>query len=458
MSYNQESNIEGAFEVNFDSLVGPTHNYGGLSEGNIASIDHKNFVSNPREAALQGLEKMKFLMELGVQQAVLPPHPRPSIPLLNNYGFRGTTENIYTEAKRHAPWLFRYGSSSSSMWAANAASVTPSIDSAAKKIQFTPSNLTSKLHRSLETPMSAKILKTIFANPVFFEHHEPLFSQDILGDEGAANHIRFAKNHYGPGVHLFVYGNSKISDDEVVPQKYPARQSLQASQAITTRHQIYEKQVVYAQQNPAAIDKGVFHNDVISTGNLNFYLVHEQAFVNTDQVIKDLNNKLITTSDTTLHAIKVLEEEISMKDAVSSYLFNSQIVTLPDGFMTLLAPKECQSNPIIEQYISNLVSQSDNPIHQVHYFDLRESMNNGGGPACLRLQIIMNETELREMNQGVRLTPELYKILGDWIRKNYRDQLRPLDLMDINLLKESDQALDELTQILKLGSIYPFQL
>ncbi|MGA8031441.1 MAG: N-succinylarginine dihydrolase, partial [Casimicrobiaceae bacterium] len=44
--------------MNFDGIPGPTHNYSGLAQGNLAAERNAQQVSNPREAALQGLEKM----------------------------------------------------------------------------------------------------------------------------------------------------------------------------------------------------------------------------------------------------------------------------------------------------------------------------------------------------------------------------------------------------------------
>jgi succinylarginine dihydrolase len=446
-----------SFEINFDGLIGPTHNYSGLSWGNEASFEYEKTVSNPMGAALQGLQKMKFLMDMGLKQAILPPHERPFIPLLKQIGFNGTDEAVIEGAKRYAPWIFRYAASASAMWTANAASVTPSIDSALKKVQFTPANLHSKLHRSLEAATTGRILKKIFSNPVFFEHHDPLPSHDYFADEGAANHIRFAKSHANPGVHLFVYGNSRITDEEIVPQKYPARQSKEASVAIAELHKIYPKQIVIAQQNPKAIDAGVFHNDVISTGNENVYLVHEESFIETPKVLAELKAKLESEGDTTLMPLIVKSSRIPLEMAVKSYLFNSQILSLPDGRMTLIAPTECQEIPEVAAYLKELSQDPKNPIEEVHFLNLRQSMQNGGGPACLRLRVVLNETEMAEMHPGILLTPTLYDELVGWVKRHYRDRLHPNDLSDPSLVFETQRALSELTEILDLGPLYDFQ-
>jgi succinylarginine dihydrolase len=91
-------------------------------------------------------------------------------------------------------------------------------------------------------------------------------------------------------------------------------------------------------------------------------------------------------------------------------------------------------------------------------FDLKQSMQNGGGPACLRLRVALNQTELAAVNPAVVMTNELYATLNTWVDKYYRDRLVDADLADPQLLNECRMALDQLTQILKLGSVYPFQL
>src|ERR1700737_3835048 len=108
-------------EYNFDGLVGPTHNYAGLSRGNLASARHEGQVAPPKEAALQGLAKMRLVSSLGAGQAVLPPHPRPSLRTLRALGFHGSDEEVIARAATSDELLLRLCSSASAMWAANAA-------------------------------------------------------------------------------------------------------------------------------------------------------------------------------------------------------------------------------------------------------------------------------------------------------------------------------------------------
>jgi succinylarginine dihydrolase len=446
-----------AFEVNFDGLVGPTHNYSGLSLGNVASMQSKGDVSNPKEAALQGLEKMRFLAGLGVKQAVLPPQERPHIPTLNRLGFTGTVEAVLKNVKESAPWLLNNCCSASSMWAANAATVSPSVDSVDTHVHFTPANLSFELHRSIEAETTSRLLKAIFPNPVYFQHHQPLQEGYLFSDEGAANHTRFCRDYNGPGVQLFVWGRTISNPYVPTPRNFPARYSLEAAQAIARLHQLYPKQVVFAQQNPQAIDLGVFHNDVIAVGNRNFFFYHELAYIDSAAVIKELQEKVRATCDTELFLTEVAESRVSLQEAVKSYLFNSQVVSLPDGSMHLIAPKECEGYPNIVSLLDEMREDADNPIRRIHFVNLLQSMKNGGGPACLRLRVVLNENELRETNPGVFMNDTLYTSLVSWVNRFYRDQLSEKDLADPKLQRENQEALDTLTQILNLGSIYSFQ-
>lgn len=441
------------FEVNFDGLVGPTHNYAGLSFGNVASLNNANATSSPKQAAKQGLQKMKSLSDLGMVQGVLAPQERPDIAMLRRLGFTGSDARVLESASKQAPEVFLACCSASSMWTANAATVSPSADTADGKIHFTPANLTNKFHRSLEPEITGRILKATFANDKYFAHHKHLPDNEHFGDEGAANHTRLCTNYGHAGVEIFVYGRHAFDGSKPAPTKFPARHTYEACQAVARLHGLSEEGVVYIQQNPDVIDQGVFHNDVISVGNQNVLFYHEQAFYNTQSALDEIQYKF---GDEKVHFIKVDTSDVSVQDAVKTYLFNTQIITLPSGDMAIIAPSECQENEAVSSYLSNLVTL-DTPIKKVHYFDVKQSMRNGGGPACLRLRVAMNDQELQAVNQNTIITDERFARLNTWIDKHYRDELSDDDLRDPQLLIESRSALDELTQILKLGSVYPFQ-
>lgn len=445
------------FEVNFDSLVGPTHNYSGLSFGNTASTAHKNASSNPKAAALEGLEKMYDLFGMGIMQAVLPPHERPYIPMLRQLGFGGTDAEALHACYRSMPELIPQITSSSFMWAANAATVCPSADSIDKKVHFTPANLVTKLHRSIEKRFTFELFNRIFPDRQLFTIHSPLPHYRQFADEGAANHTRFCPTNDGPGVHLFVYGFSSLRPLALQPSHFPPRQSLEACRALARRHQLPQQTVVYAQQHPRAIDAGVFHNDVASVGNGTFFLCHEDAFIATDVVIDELKNKVEEVCSAPLHPYIIHNHELTLDEAVKTYLFNSQILTLPNQTMAIIAPAQCRDYAKTKDIIDRMIEDNDSPVAKVHYVDLSQSMQNGGGPACLRLRVTLTENELNRCHPGIIFNHRLYGELKRWITNNYRDTLSPEELADETLLKESQSALDELTQILELGPIYSFQ-
>jgi succinylarginine dihydrolase len=449
-----------ACEINFDGLVGPTHNYAGLSHGNVASMTHGGAVSNPREAALQGLAKMKFLADLGLKQAVLPPHERPSLETLRALGFAGSDAEVLRAAAKHAPKLLVACSSASNMWVANAATVAPSADTADGRAHFTPANLVAKFHRSIEPPQTARTLRAIFRDEARFAVHDPVPGGQAMGDEGAANHTRLAPTHGHYGLHFFVYGHRALGAPAVkaAAGRFPSRQALEASEAVARRHGLGEDNTVFAQQAPAAIDAGVFHNDVICVGNENVLLYHEQAFIGTAAVVADLRRYYVKLNPGgELIGLRVPARQVPLHDAVKSYLFNSQLVTLPAGGMALIAPSDCAETPRVRDFLRELIARDGTPVRQVHYFDLKQSMRNGGGPACLRLRVVLNDAELAALPPGVFLHDRSYARLTAWVKKHYRDRLTHADLADPQLLDETRRALDELTRILGLGRIYPFQ-
>ncbi|BCL75395.1 N-succinylarginine dihydrolase [Jeongeupia sp. HS-3] len=439
-----------AFEANFDGLVGPTHHYGGHSFGNVASTGNAGQPANPRAAALQGLAKMKALADLGYRQGVLPPHERPAVEVLRSLGFTGSDAAVVAAAARQSPQLLAGVSSASAMWVANAATVSPSADTADGRVHFSAANLQNKFHRAIEHEQTGRTLKAIFGDESHFVHHPALAMHPAFGDEGAANHTRLAKRYDTAGVELFVYGQQHWGGN-IAPQRYPARQTLEASQAIARRHGLASERTVFAQQNPAVIDAGVFHNDVIAVGNLDVLFCHETAFAERESVYAELDAKLGE-----LRLIEVPTRAISVDDAVRSYLFNSQLLDAGNGRMRLVVPEECRQQPAVWAYLQSLLGQ-DGAIAEVLAYDLKQSMRNGGGPACLRLRVALTDAEAAVVHPGVWLTDALYAALTDWVSRHYRDRLSEADLADPHLLPEVRTALDELSRTLGLGALYPFQ-
>lgn len=446
-----------AHEVNFDGLVGPTHNYAGLSFGNIASLSNKASVSNPREAALQGLAKMKALADLGLKQAVLPPHERPDVATLRHLGFRGTDAGVLAATHRDEPGLLAACASASAMWTANACTVAPSADTTDGRVHITPANLSAKLHRSIEGPTTTRMLRAIFKDESRFTVHEALAGGASLGDEGAANHTRFCPSHGARGFHFFVYGTS-TEDGTHAPRRFPARQALEASAAVARRHRVDPRGVFFGRQNPEAIDAGAFHNDVVAVGNRELHLFHAQAFHDCRETVARLGEAYETFTGRKLGSIEVPAEAVSLQDAIGSYLFNSQLVSLPDDSTVLIAPEECQRTPSVAAYLQTIAGAAESPIRKVMFFDLRQSMRNGGGPACLRQRIVLTADELKAAAPGVFMDDALFAKLTGWVKANYRDELRFDDFADPAFLEETRRALAGLTDLLGLGPIYPFQM
>lgn len=438
-----------AREYNFDGIVGPTHNYAGLSHGNVASTQNKSQTANPRSAALEGLAKMKFVSELGIGQAVLPPLFRPRIRLLYDLGFRGSPEQMIESAGKTDPAILAACYSASSMWTANAATVSPSADCGDGKLHLTAANLATLLHRSIEAESTVRTLRAIFSDGRQFEVHPALFACQTLTDEGAANHTRLGASYEQPGLETFVYGRSAFDGSAPRPRNFPARQTKESCQAISRMHQLNPDNTFLIQQNPDAIDAGVFHNDVISVGNLNVLLCHELAFVDQDRELKKLAARFESLYQQPLHVIQLSTEQLSLPDAVSSYLFNSQLLSKPDGKMALVCPVDCHDNPAANASVDHIL-QSDNPVDQVEFLNLRQSMNNGGGPACLRLRVVLDDQQAQSIHQGVVFSDSLYESLQAWVNRYYRESLAPEDLSDPNLIDETYTAFEALSKIIGL--------
>src|SRR5258708_32748982 len=143
-------------EYNFDGLVGPTHHYGGLSHGNPASIQNRSLISNPRLAVRQGLAKMRFLFELGVGQALIPPLHRPQLEILRRVGFTGSDQQLIERAWRDAPEWLSASFSASGVWPANAATVAPSCDTAEGRAELPPVDLIPDIDRAFGAKETAR--------------------------------------------------------------------------------------------------------------------------------------------------------------------------------------------------------------------------------------------------------------------------------------------------------------
>jgi len=430
-------------EYNFDGLIGPTHNYAGLSFGNLASTSNKGAASNPRAAALQGLAKMRGAMALGLAQGFLPPQDRPHLKTLRALGFSGTDKQIVEKAAQAAPELLANCYAASAMWTANAGTVAPSPDTDDGRVHFTPANLAANFHRAIEGETTVRVLKHIFNSAKHFAHHPLLPGGVHFGDEGAANHGRLAQDHGAAGVHLFVYGEDG--------DKFPARQKKRASQAVARSHLLDPGKTVFIEQSKIALDAGAFHNDVLGVANGTVLFLHAQSFKDPEAAYG-----AIRKAAPFVEIIEAPAAQVSLEDAVKSYLFNSQLVTLAGGEMALILPQESEENPRVKAFLEDTLAQN-NPINRLVFKDVRESMRNGGGPACLRLRVVLSQDEAAAANQNFLLDETKISKLENYVRQHYRDRLAPDDLRDPAFMEESLSACQALTDLLDMGAFYDFQ-
>ena len=396
-------------EINFDGLIGPSHNYAGLSLGNLASAKNAGGVSSPRAAALQGLEKMRANIQLGLTQGLFLPHDRPNLRWLASLG---------TELETATPQLRANALSASATWAANAATVSPAPDTRDGRCHMTVANLMTMPHRSHEWPGTLKQLKLAFAHPSF-ALHAPV--PPPFGDEGAANHMRLCTDHGAAGVEVFVYG--------VTGGPFPARQHPEASQAVARLNQV--RQALFVAQSEAAIAAGAFHNDVVAVANEHVLFCHEQAFAEKDQFYAALKTALPQ-----VEVIEVPASRISLADAIQSYLFNAQLVTLPEGGMALILPTEAQENERVWTWLTEMVA-GNGAIRRLIPVDVRQSMANGGGPACLRLRVVCDPAHV---DPRFLLNEAKIDVISRHVARNWPAELTPDALDNPNLWADIAQA------------------
>lgn len=422
-------------EANLDGLVGPTHHYGGLGVGNKASQLHAGKVSFPRDGALQGLEKMRRLHDLGIPQGLLPPSVRPLRKLLYEAGFQGEWQDLLATAYSEAPEVLSAAYSSAFMWTANAATVCPSMDSSDRKLHITPANLVANIHRFHEAEDRGALLSHALGSASVVIH-PPLPSTWYWRDEGAANHMRLGGQPHLQGVHLFVYG----ADQQMPLPDQPhflSRQSLAASQTIARSHQIPKDRVHFLVQSSFAIQSGVFHNDVIATSHENFLLYHEDAFDEPSLLILDsLEPTFPLLCGKPFYRCIVSRSELSLNDAVATYLFNSQIVSPPHlqrepiKSMVLIAPTQCEHHAQTRSLIERWMRDANHPIADVLYVPLDQSMSNGGGPACLRLRVDLTPEQQASSRPNLWFSSKLYDETRRWIEDSYPTTLQFEDLRD----------------------------
>ena len=413
-------------EINFDGIIGPSHNYAGLSRGNLASSNNAGAASYPKAAALQGIEKMRTNIALGLAQGFFMPLDRP-----NHDWLRG----LATDMQSAEPHIRAAAFSASSMWAANAATVSPAPDTADGKCHLSAANLLTMAHRSHEWTGTLAQLQLAFANERHFAVHGPVPAP--YGDEGAANFMRLCASHDAAGVEIFVYGRTG--------GPYPARQHIEASKAIARAHRLNPAKILFVQQSEAAIAAGAFHNDVVAVANERVLFTHEQAFEYPDQTYADIKRMMPEAE-----IIIVPANRVSLADAIQSYLFNAQLVTLPDGGMALILPSEAQDNARVWGWLTEMV-EGNGPIRKLVPVDVRQSMANGGGPACLRLRVVADPATIdqRFMADATKLDTIAEVVAAYWPDTITPEQLSDPDLLD--KVRLARLALLEATDLIRLA-------
>lgn len=416
-------------EINFDGLVGPSHNYAGLSLGNLASASHAGEASYPRAAALQGIAKMRHNMGLGLVQGLFAPLPRPNPVLLDALGLNAIDEADPAQRRlRAAAW------SASSMWTANAATVSPAPDTADGRCHLTAANLVTMPHRSQEWPDTVRQLRLAFADAAHFAVHDAVPA--CFGDEGAANHMRMCVAHDAPGLELFVYGKTGGA--------FPARQHEQASRAVARLHRLDPARCLFIEQSGEAIAAGAFHNDVVAVANERVLFAHEQAFADPEGTYAAIRARLPQAE-----IVVVPASAVSLADAIQSYLFNAQLLTLPTGEMGLVIPLEAWEMPSVRGWLDGMLA-SNGPIRRVLPVDVRQSMANGGGPACLRLRVVADPATI---DPRFLLDEAKAALVEQVVTANWPEQIDPADLGAPFLAQNVIAARAALLNALNLGEL-----
>ena len=411
-------------EINFDGLVGPSHNYAGLSPGNLAASHNAGSVSHPRAAALEGIAKMRANIALGLTQGLFLPHKRPD---------RAWLESLATNPADAASWLRAASLSASPMWAANAATVSPAADTQDGRCHLTVANLMTMPHRSHEWPETLAQLRLAFVDKAFAVHG-PVPAP--FGDEGAANHMRLAPSHGAPGVEIFVHG--------VAGGGFPVRQHAEAGHVVARMHGLDPARTLHVAQSEAAIAAGAFHNDVVAVADGLTLFAHEQAFADSAGFYAELRSLLPE-----VQIVEVPASAVPLGDAIASYLFNAQLVALPEGGQALILPAEARETPSVWSWLQDMVA-GNGPIRRLELVDVRQSMANGGGPACLRLRVVADPATIdpRFLVDNAKLDR-----IAAMVETHWPDSIAPNQLSDPALWAKIEAARAALLDLLGLTEL-----
>jgi len=180
--------------------------------------------------------------------------------------------------------------------------------------------------------------------------------------------MRMGTGHGAPGIEIFVYGKSGGA--------FPARQHEQASRAVARLHGLDPARTLFVEQNPAAIAAGAFHNDVVAVANERVLFTHELAFADAEGTYAAIRQRLPEAE-----IVVVPASAVSLADAIRSYLFNAQLLSLPSGEMSLVIPLEAWETPSVRAWLEGHLA-ANGPIRRIMPVDVRQSMAKAAPPAC----------------------------------------------------------------------------
>jgi len=444
-------------EISLEGLPGPSHSFGGLAYGDFAAMASAGKTSRPRLAAQQCLRKIRRLVQAGVPVMIMPPHERPAVWFLRRIGYRGSDSAIIEAVGHSAPWLLPVIYSSAGMWCANSATAVPAVDASDGRCHVIVANLAANLHRSLEPEFVERILGRALPERAGFAVHPGLPCHTTFWDEGAANHVRLSSG--GAGIHLFAHGRKARHDiwkHATEGGSIIGRQTDEASYAVARLGQLPLERTVFFQQNQRVIDGGVFHNDVICMSVGTALIVHEWAFDDWHNVRGELLRRADEAHVGDVRIVEIPASDVSVEECVKTYLFNSQLVTLPAGGVLMLCPVACQESAATRAAIDRMQHELRDLRIVSEFVDLEESLANGGGPACLRLRIAVNDAQLSELRPAL-VDASLLDELETAIGVAYREMLTLRDLEDPGFGEECKVTLERISRLLGYDNVYSFQ-
>jgi succinylarginine dihydrolase len=248
--------------------------------------------------------------------------------------------------------------------------------------------------------------------------------------------MRLASAHGGPGVEIFVHG--------VAGGGFPVRQHAEAGRAIARAHGLDPARTLHIGQSEAAIAAGAFHNDVVAVADGLTLFAHEQAFADPAGFYAELRRLLPEVS-----IVEVPASAVPLGDAVTSYLFNAQLVTLPEGGQALILPAEARETASVWTWLQEMVA-GNGPIRRLELVDVRQSMANGGGPACLRLRVVADPATIdpRFLVDNARLDR-----IAALVERQWPERIAPDQLADPALWEAIERARLALLDVLELNEL-----